>query len=227
MEDGANATEMSGAPPEDRGQPLTRQDWLDLALRTLVEDGIDRVKIQVMAKKLDVARSSFYWHFESSEALHTAMLDEWLRKNTSPIIERAMRPAPDVNRAISNVFECWIDQHLFDPSLDMAVRLWARRSAKVRPVVLQADEIRLDALRRMFLRYGSDEETALIRARVLYFTQIGQYTLEEFEEPAVRFSHGPAYLHIFSGSAPDPEQCQELAQLIDDKVLKPLRKTRA
>ncbi len=226
MQDEANANEILLATPEDRSQPLTRQDWLDLALKTLVEDGIDRVKIQIMAKKLDVARSSFYWHFESSDALHKAMLDEWLRKNTSPIIERAMRPASDVIRAISNVFDCWIDPSLFNPSLDMAVRLWARRSAEVRAVVVEADEIRIDALRRMFLKFGPDEEEALIRARVLYYTQVGQYTLEEFEEPAVRFSHAPAYLHIFSGIAPDGEQCREFAQLVDEKVLKPLGKTR-
>src|SRR5690606_16685711 len=97
------------ASEQERSDRLTRQDWLDLALRTLVEDGIDRVKIQIMARRLDVARSSFYWHFESSEALHKAMLEDWLKKNTSPIIERAMRPAPDIIRAVVNVFECWID----------------------------------------------------------------------------------------------------------------------
>lgn len=225
MQDGTDHSRPAAAP-EDRAQPLTRQDWLDLALRTLVEDGIDRVKVQIMARQLDVARSSFYWHFESREALHKAMLDEWLRKNTSPIIERAMRPAPDVIRAITNVFECWVDSSQFDPTLDMAVRLWARRSTTVKSVVLQADEIRMDALRRMFLRYGLGEEEALIRARVLYFTQIGQYTLEEFEEPAVRFSHGPAYLHIFAGLIPDAAQCRELTQLVEDKVLGPLRRAR-
>lgn len=226
MQDGTG-TPIAVPETEDRAPSLTRQDWLDLALRTLVEDGIDRVKVQIMAKQLDVARSSFYWHFESREALHKAMLDEWLRKNTSPIIERAMRPAPDMIRAITNVFECWVDSSQFDPTLDMAVRLWARRSATVKSVVVQADEIRMDALRRMFLRYGLAEEEALIRARVLYYTQIGQYTLEVFEEPAVRFSHGPAYLHIFSGLPPDKAQCEELAQVVEDKVLSPLRRGRS
>ncbi|MDR0808514.1 MAG: TetR/AcrR family transcriptional regulator, partial [Gemmobacter sp.] len=66
---------------DERSERRTRQDWLDLALTTLVEDGIDRVKVQIMARQLDVARSSFYWHFESREALHRAMLDDWLCKN--------------------------------------------------------------------------------------------------------------------------------------------------
>lgn len=214
-----------GHPPEteDRAERRTRQDWLDLALRTLVEEGIDNVKIQIMAKQLNVARSSFYWHFESREALQQTILDDWLRKNTSPIIERAMRPAADVIMAVISVFECWLDETLFDPPLDMAVRLWARRSDDVRAVVTQTDGIRVDALRRMFLRYGYLEVEALIRARTLYYTQIGQYTLEDFEPAKVRFSYGPAYLHIFTGQEPTPRHCAHLSKCIEEKYFAPRR----
>lgn len=222
MQDGG-MNEAQSADAEDKTERKTRQDWLDLALKTLVEDGIDNVKIQIMAKQLSVARSSFYWHFESREALQSAMLDEWLRKNTSPIIERAMRPASDVIMAVINVFECWLDETLFDPPLDMAVRLWARRADDVRAVVTQTDGIRVDALRRMFLRYGYPEEEALIRARTLYYTQIGQYTLEDFEPAEIRFSYGPAYLHIFTGHQPAPKHRAHLAKCIEEKYFAPRR----
>ena len=230
MDRGSKMTDQSQISPEPgpepeagRSEPLTRQDWLDLALRTLVEDGIDRVKVQIMAKQLGVARSSFYWHFASQEDLHKAMLDDWLSKNTSPIIERSMRPEPDVNRAIISVFECWIDESLFNPELDIAVRLWGRRAANVRAVVMEADALRLDALRRMFLRYGFPDKEAKIRARVIYFTQIGQYTLDVFEEPEVRFSHGPAYIHIFTGVPPDDRQCQELRDRVEESMARQAR----
>lgn len=190
----------------ERAQPLTRADWLSFALETLVSDGIDRVKIQVMAKQLGVARSSFYWHFESIDALHKAMLDEWLQKNTGPIIERSMRPAPDINIALIQVFECWLDQKLFNPSLDIAIRLWGRRSEVVHAVVTQADTMRVDALSKMFGRYGFPPKEAVVRARIIYFTQIGQYTLDNIEEPNIRFSYGPEYLHAFTGKMLTPEQ---------------------
>ncbi len=218
MDDAPDIGEDSTAAVSERAQRLTRRDWLDLAQKILVEDGIDRVKIQVMAKQLGVARSSYYWHFESREDLHKAMLDDWLTSNTGPIIERAMRPAADINRAVIKVFECWIDPDLFDAPLDIAVRLWARRSAEVRRVVLQADAMRLDALRQMFLRYGFQQEEALIRARVLYYTQIGHYTLEDTEPPQVRFSHGPAYLHIFTGQVPNGDQVGELAGIVAENL---------
>ncbi|MDR0809865.1 MAG: TetR/AcrR family transcriptional regulator, partial [Gemmobacter sp.] len=146
---------------------------------------------------------------------------------TSPIIERAMRPAPDITRAVINVFECWIDETLFNPPLDIAVRLWARRSAEVRAVVVQADALRVDALRRMFLRFGYPEKEALIRARVIYYTQIGQYTLEDFEAPEVRFSYASTYVHVFTGIIPDPTQCRELADSVDSKYFRAPRRSRS
>lgn len=214
---GQAASEIAEPATEDRAPRLNRNDWLDLAQKVLVEEGIDQVKIQVMARRLNVARSSFYWHFESREALHRAMLDDWLTKNTDPIMDRALRPAPDVILALTNVFECWIDETLFDPELDIAVRLWARRSEPVRAVVLRADQMRLDAIQKLFLRYGYAPEEALVRARVLYYTQIGHHTLEETETPEMRFSHGPAYLHIFSGLVPDATQIQALRASIEEK----------
>ena len=186
----------------------TKLDWLNLAIDALVNEGIDQVKVQVMAKKLGVSRSSFYWFFESIQDLQDQLLSHWLTRNTGPIIERAMRPSGTITRAICHVFECWVDPKLFDPNLDIAVRFWGRRDPKVRAIVEQVDNQRVDALSKMFRRHGYDEEDAFIRARILYFTQIGHYTLEVQEEPAVRLSHLRAYLHGFSGVEPKAEEVE-------------------
>jgi len=190
------------------GGKSTKLDWLNLAIDALINEGIDQVKVQVMAKKLGVSRSSFYWFFESIQDLQDQLLSHWLTRNTGPIIERAMRPAGTITRAICHVFECWVEPKLFDPNLDIAVRFWGRRDPKVRAIVEQADDQRVDALSKMFRRYGYDEEDAFIRARILYFTQIGHYTLEVQEEPAVRLSHLRAYLHGFAGVEPRLEEVE-------------------
>jgi hypothetical protein len=124
-----------------------------------------------------------------------------------------MRPAPTIIRAIINVFECWTDEELYDPRLDMAIRLWARRSDQVKSVVQLADSQRLEAVAAMYRRYGYDDEDALIRARVLYFTQIGHYTLEMNEDLETRHSHVRAYLRIFSGQEPTEEDIEASRQM--------------
>lgn len=205
---GTEAAAQIAVATSDGTSRTTKNDWLNLAIRTLVDDGIDEVKIQVMAKKLDVSRSSFYWFFKSLQDLHDQLLQNWLQNNTAPIIERADRPAPTINRAILSVFECWVDESLFDPKLDMAVRLWARRDKAVRSVVDEADRRRLDAMTAMYKRYGYEDEIAFIRARVLYYMQIGHFTLDPDETLEARTSHVPAYLLAFSGQDPTAEDIE-------------------
>jgi AcrR family transcriptional regulator len=208
MAGGAGLTGHSVTATDVQGRS-TKEDWLNHALAALVTDGIDYVKIQVIAKKLNVSRSSFYWYFESLQDLHDQLLQHWLSKNTGGIIERAMRPAPNIIRGILNVFECWVDETLFDPQLDMAVRLWARRSDTVRAVVHQADTQRVDAVAAMYRRHGYEEQDAFIRARVLYFTQIGHYTLEVDDDLETRQSNLAAYLRSFSGRKPTAEEIED------------------
>ena len=197
------------------GGKSTQSDWLNLAIETLVNEGIDQVKVQVMAKTLGVSRSSFYWFFESIQDLQNQLLSHWLTRNTDPIIERALRPAPNVVRAVCNVFECWVDPDLFDPNLDAAIRYWGRRDPAVRSIVDEADTKRLEAVASMFMRYDYPGEEALIRARVLYFTQIGHYTLEVRENPEVRMSHLRSYLLTFTGHEPQPDDTASFRRLAD------------
>ena len=84
------------AQASEEGGRSSKEDWLNHAIRALVEHGIDEVKVQVIARELNVSRSSFYWFFESLKDLHSQLLDHWLRINTGPIIERANRPAPTI-----------------------------------------------------------------------------------------------------------------------------------
>lgn len=197
-------------PAADTSSRLTKEDWLQLAIQTLVREGIDQVKIQVMARTLGVSRSSFYWFFESIQDLQDQLLDFWLKSNTGPIIERALRPAPTINRAVCNVFECWIDYALFKPDLDMAVRSWGRFDQRIGVVVHEADAQRVDALTRMFIRFGYEEEEAYTRARVLYYTQVGHFALDVQETLPERFKHVRSYLLTFTGVAPLPSDYEVL-----------------
>lgn len=186
----------------------TKEDWINIAIDILVRDGIDNVKVQVISKRLGVSRSSFYWFFKDVGELYDALLSYWLTLNTGPVIERAMRPAKTLTESICNVFECWTAPGQFDSSLDMAVRVWARRELHVRSVVEQADNQRVEALTRMFSRYGIKDEEAFIRARVLYFTQIGYFALEVHDTQEKRGEYLYNYLLVHMGFEPDADAIQ-------------------
>jgi AcrR family transcriptional regulator len=69
-----------------------REDWVNTSRKALIKEGIDQVKVERLAKQLNVTRGSFYWHFRSRAELLTALLDHWEATNTGPLL-RAVEAA--------------------------------------------------------------------------------------------------------------------------------------
>jgi AcrR family transcriptional regulator len=199
----------SGSPrrrAQSSNAKATRDDWLDLALSTLASDGVDHVTVLNLSERLGVSRSSFYWYFKNRDELLDALLDRWDRLNTRSIVAEAEAPAATVNEAVCNVFRCWVNPAIFSPRLDFAVREWARRSAHVRKALDHADGVRTDAVKALFVRFGYEDEDALVRARALYYMQVGYYALDLREPIETRLNLTPHYLKAFTGV--DPSQAE-------------------
>lgn len=178
---------------------VTRQDWLDAAKTLLISEGIESVKILTLAGRMEVSRSSFYWYFKDREELLQALLDDWLSTNTRAIVLAANSPAETITGGVCNVFKSFIDPRRFDVRLDFAIRDWARRAPEVRRVLDASDSQRIAALSAMFARFGYGDEESLIRARVLYYMQIGYNDADLQETMAERARLIPYYLVTFTG----------------------------
>jgi AcrR family transcriptional regulator len=194
-----------GRKSERGGAKVSKEDWLNAAVDALTRDGVDQVLILPLSHKLQVARSSFYWHFRNRQDLLDQMLDRWRGTNALAVITRAERPSESVVDGVLGIFECWVDERLFSPRLDFAVRNWARRSPAVRRLVAKVDDDCIGAIKAMYQRHGYDEEDAFIRARVLYVMQIGYYVLDLKETLPARLSHLEAYVRAFTGRDPPPD----------------------
>ena len=177
---------------------LQRFDWLETALDIFVAEGIDAVRITRLADDLGVTRGSFYWHFDKREDLIDALVDFWKSKNT-PALTASADKATALDEGLLRFFEICIDTAQFDPRLDLAIREWARRSKRIRQMVDDEDQARIDSLRRFYIRCDFPMPEALIRARVLYYSQIGFYALDVSEPLATRLGYTEAYYRCFTG----------------------------
>ena len=193
-------TEARAGPPGN--VKATRQDWLDRALSVLAIEGVARVTVLNLSERLGVSRSSFYWYFKNRDDLFDALLARWEALNTRSIVTMAHAPAASINEAVCNIFRCWVNPEIFSPRLDFAVREWARRSAKVREALDRSDSERTSAVKQMFERFGYGSRDASVRARVLYYTQIGYYALDIREPMEARLALTPHYLAAITGVAP-------------------------
>jgi len=191
-------------PPNGwRGSP---ELWIDAAQAALLECGVEGVKIQPLAKALDLSRTSFYWFFKDREELLAALLRRWREKNTGNLVRQTEAYAETVAEAMLNVTDCWLNSELFDARFEFAVRSWALQSDAVRDEVQHADAERLEALTAMLVRFGTDPALVEVRARTTYLTQIGYISMQTCEDLATRMARIPSYVEIFSGQPPEPRE---------------------
>ncbi|MGR3762191.1 TetR/AcrR family transcriptional regulator [Roseobacteraceae bacterium NS-SX3] len=188
-------------------QEITRQRlgedaWLAAAYGELTESGVEAVKIMPLAKKLGVSRTSFYWHFKDREELLEAMVRHWEDKNTGNLVARTEAYAANVFEAVFNLFDCWLDPHLFDSRLDLAIRNWARNDAALQKRLDRADSRREEAMTAMLMRFGYAAQDAMIRARTMIYTQIGYISMQISESDEDRLALMPGYMEVFTGQRP-------------------------
>ena len=189
-------------PEKTSGWRGSRDIWLDAARQAFLEGGLEAVKIQPLANRLNIARTSFYWFFKDRKALLDALLEEWEAKNTGAFVDACSAYAETISEAVLNLIVVFHDETLFEPQLDFAVRGWAHQSDAVAARIHRTDEQRLAAIREMFARFGFVESDADVRARTVYLTQIGYISMQVNESNAVRISRAPGYVKTFCGVAP-------------------------
>ncbi|EAR49538.1 putative transcriptional regulator TetR family protein [Oceanicola granulosus HTCC2516] len=190
-------TDPAPAPP--KGWRGSRELWLDAARAALLSDGIEAVKIQPLAARLSLSRTSFYWFFTDRAALLDALLEDWEARNTGALLEGCAAYGATIAEAVLNLIAVFLDETRFEPRFDMAVRGWAHRSDAVAARVAEADARRLEAIREMFVRHGFEPAEADVRARTIYLVQVGYIALQTRESLEERLARIPAYVKTFAG----------------------------
>jgi AcrR family transcriptional regulator len=180
-------------------QTLSRDSWVAAARKALEKRGIAEVKIDRLARRFKVTRGSFYFHFSSLKDLHDELLEEWRRINCAPFWKLRETAEIDGYAFFSTIVHVWVDEDPFSPLLDLAVRDWARTSKSLGKEVEEMDDLRISLLERAFLAMGYSPAESIVRARITYFHQIGQYTISFREDPAQRKRYQPLFGKVLLG----------------------------
>ena len=187
---------------QKNGRRGSEEVWLDAAYAMLIESGVEAVKVMSLASELNMSRTSFYWHFSNRDALLEALIQRWRARNTGNLIARTELYAETISEALFNLFDCWIDEGLFDARMDLAIRNWAHNAPELKAILDETDQERINALRSMFRRFDFTHEQSEVRARTVYYTQIGYISMMVEEPMQERFNHMPAYVETFTGQYP-------------------------
>lgn len=154
-------------------------DWIDAALAVLATDTVDAVRVDVLAKRMNVTRGSFYWHFADRDDLLERMLEQWRKVTTERVIERfssgSASPVAMLKGLLALPYHGRTAAHA--SAVEMAIREWARRHEAARAVLAEVDNQRLGYIAQCFSALGWGISDARHRAEVFYVNLIGQSIL--------------------------------------------------
>jgi AcrR family transcriptional regulator len=170
---------------EVKNPKLGRQDWLNAALETFMEKGIEAVKVDVLAKSLKITRGSFYWHFKNLDDLLGAIIHEWKTSMTEGIIENVEAGGGDPSKRLLHLFEIAAQD---DDRLEKAMRIWAIHNARAAEAITQVDQQRLEYLQHLFLELGFSKTEAEVRAQVSYSVRLGWFIMALPSTPLKRLT---------------------------------------
>jgi AcrR family transcriptional regulator len=197
---------------------LTREDWVAVARKALIASGVDDVKVDVLARRMKVTRGSFYWHFKDRQDLLDSLLEDWVVNNRREIAE--MR-ANEADSGLTELFRVWLGEDPNFPSFDIAIRVWARKSRDIAKLVREIDDAWIAMLQGMLERRGMTAPESFVRARIMYFHQIGYYALSIHESLEERAKLGPYYYAALTGTPPPKDMEAALLALGETKPRRP------
>ena len=199
-----------------KSKTLGRKDWISLAQKVLIQSGIEEVKVHSLARRLNVTRGSFYHHFTSHADLLDALLNNWETQNLveiEKILENWRVSGPDFTKVVA----AWLFQDPASLSFNLAVRNWARRAPRVDEIVRRIDASWIALLEKLFEGPNYSDDQRLVRARIIYFHQIGYYALAINEPYEERLRLVPTYYEALTGEPAGPELDDIIKSMIGKK----------
>ena len=151
---------------------VTKEEWLEKGLELFATCGSAGLRVDKLAKELDIAKSGFYCHFRGKDDLLDYILDYWARLYTEIITGAPeLLALPARNRlllAMQKIFELNLAEY------DAAIDMWSRSDARVARKRKEVINTRLKFFRDAFEELGFRGDDLEMRTRVCAVFQMGE-----------------------------------------------------
>lgn len=156
-------------PVPARPSPLDQADWIRAANARLASQGIEEVRVEVLARDLSVSKGSFYWHFRDHADLLDKILEQWEASETGWLDEREGR---------ANTATRWakLIERSSDPArirTEVALRDWARSDQKVAVKVAIVERKRAHLIAEVLREVGFSMSAAQSWSEMVSLVRLG------------------------------------------------------
>lgn len=162
---------------------LCAQDWLELGLRALAEEGPAGLTIEALCRRAGRTKGSFYAHFPDAASFVRRLAAHWRAEHTDRLVRRAR--ASDDRRAVLDELALGLDL-----DIEREMRRLAARNDQAARALREADRERLAFLAEEHLRGGS---SCPADARALALIEYSLFLAYLQQPPADRERFAEAY----------------------------------
>jgi AcrR family transcriptional regulator len=116
------------SPSPIRVPSLQPDDWIRAGFARLSAQGVESVRVEILARDLGATKGSFYWHFKDREDLLSRMLLQWEEEEM-----RWLEEAREINSGAAARWAHFVER-ISSPDrvrLEVSFRAWARRDERI------------------------------------------------------------------------------------------------
>jgi len=143
-----------------------REDWVRAALTKLTEAGIESVRVEALAREMNISKGSFYHHFQDRQDLLNSMINYWEEHTTERIIHAPDSANQTLEQLIGDIFTR-------EKKLEAAMYAWAKQNAALRKRLIEIEKRRIDYVASLYQKNGVSKTEAKARAELAYLMYVG------------------------------------------------------
>ncbi|WP_103108809.1 TetR/AcrR family transcriptional regulator [Brevibacillus reuszeri] len=143
-----------------------REDWVRAALTKLTEAGIESVRVEALAREMNISKGSFYHHFQDRQDLLDSMISYWEEHTTERIIHTPDSESQTLEQLLGELFSR-------EQKLEAAMYAWAKQNAVLRQRLIEIEKRRIDYVAALYQKNGVPKMEAKERAELAYFMYVG------------------------------------------------------
>ena len=155
---------------------LTKEDWINAGWVLMANQGVAAVKVEVLARQLEVSKGSFYWHFKNRKELLEGILRRWENETLWLIEESQQETTPE--KQLIKMF-AMAEELCNLPDPETAIFIWANNDPKVQQRVRIVETKRVEYLNQLLQDYGFNQTEARHKAEIGYFAFMGFWERKE------------------------------------------------
>jgi AcrR family transcriptional regulator len=155
-----------------KSKRISRDQWLRTALGLFARSGEEGLRVEKLARELDIAKSGFYWHFKDREDFLEKLLAYWSHEYTEVVTKNPLLLMAEPRQRLLMIMTLVFEQNLIE--FDAAMQVWSNKDPAIAKKVRKVVDMRLRFISTALRELGFEGDDLTMRAR----TFLGYITSE-------------------------------------------------